>query len=261
MKDELCRAFCNDLQVRDVPAGLAVSTGFNTPDGEPLGFYVVGPDAGGLYRIEDDGATIPHIEACGADLETQTRSEALRSLLDEYDCIFDEDRGELTTDLLPKSELPKAAMRFVALLLRIHDLALLTQEKVASTFMEDALRQIKATLSERVTIQEEEAVDPRLAEFPADVVLRATDRNPVAVMFGLTEQRVYEAILLQMAALYEARVPCSVIALLESGGSISQKLRQKADNRLAAVPIYRGDEQAAIARIVREVMGDAPQMH
>ncbi len=76
MKDLLCKAFCEQITVRDVPAGLAVSTAFNLSGGEPLGFYIVGPDSTGRYRLEDDGTTIPMIEAVGIDLETPTRTEA-----------------------------------------------------------------------------------------------------------------------------------------------------------------------------------------
>jgi Domain of unknown function DUF1828 len=83
LKKELCKAFCDQLQIREVPAGLALSTAFSFSDSEPVGFYVVGPDALGRYRIEDDGNTIPMIEAEGIDLDTSTRQEALESLLVE----------------------------------------------------------------------------------------------------------------------------------------------------------------------------------
>ena len=55
MKDALCKAFCDQLAVRSIPAGLAVSTGFTLSNGEPLGFYIVGPDGTGRFRLEDDG--------------------------------------------------------------------------------------------------------------------------------------------------------------------------------------------------------------
>ena len=40
MKDQLCKAFCDNVQVRRVPAGLAVSTSFLSPEGDRIGFYV-----------------------------------------------------------------------------------------------------------------------------------------------------------------------------------------------------------------------------
>lgn len=261
MKDDLCKAFCDELAVRTVPAGLAVKTAFRREDGDAIGFYIIGPNTAGLYRIEDDGATVSYIEACGADLDSPTRAAAFRNLLEEYGAIFDEETVELATESLRESELPQAAMRFVALLLRLQDMLLLMPERAASTFKEDALRDIQHRLAGRATIYEGEPIAPSLTEFQADVVIRSADRPPVAVYFGQSEQKVYEAILLQMAATYEARVPCSVVVLLEKGNAVSQKMRQRADNRLAAVPVYRGDESAAVARIEREVFGQTNTVH
>ena len=76
MKEALCKAFCDELRLREVPAGLAVSTVYDWM-GEPLGFYIVGPDTLGRYSIEDDGTTMPLIEAAVTDLESPTRAEAL----------------------------------------------------------------------------------------------------------------------------------------------------------------------------------------
>jgi hypothetical protein len=63
------------------------------------------------------------LEAAGADLELESRAEAFRHLLVDYDAEYDEQRGELTTGLMVESDIPKAALRFVALLLRIQELA------------------------------------------------------------------------------------------------------------------------------------------
>ncbi len=41
MKEEICRAFCNEIRVREVPAGLAVSTSLRRSDGDAIGFYVI----------------------------------------------------------------------------------------------------------------------------------------------------------------------------------------------------------------------------
>jgi hypothetical protein len=43
------KAFCDNLTVREVPAGTAVGTPFTSSDGDRIGFYVV-PDSG-LLRI------------------------------------------------------------------------------------------------------------------------------------------------------------------------------------------------------------------
>lgn len=254
MKEELCRAFCDQLHIREVPAGLAISTAFSYSDCEPVGFYVVGPDALNRFRIEDDGTTIPLIEADGIDLDTTTRQEALTALLTEYDVRYDSDRGELTTAPLSAALIPAAAFKFVALLLRLQDLVLLTPERAASTFREDATKAIRNSLGSRVEIKENEPIAPGI-EFPADLIIQAPGREPVAVFLAMSEQRVLEAVVAQMAVTYEAHLSCSVIALLEKDGSVTRKMRTRASNRLTAMPIFEGDEKAAIQRIQREVLG------
>jgi hypothetical protein len=254
LKHELCTAFCDQLQIREVPAGLAVSTAFSFSDAEPVGFYIVGPDQLGRYRIEDDGNTIPMIEAEGVDLDTTTRQEALASLLDEYGATYDEEKGELTTDHLPSEQVPSAALKFVALLLRLQDLILLTPERAASTFREDATKAIHEALDKRADIKENQSIAPGI-EFPADLIIQAKNRDPVAVFLAMSEQRVLEAVVVQMALAYEAHVNCSVIALLEKDSSVTRKMRTRASNRLTALPIFEGDQKAAIQRIEREVLG------
>jgi hypothetical protein len=256
---ELCRAFCSDLHFRKVPAGLAVSTAFNVGP-EPLGFYIVGPDMLGRYRIEDDGTTVPLIEAAGADRESQTRADAFAEMLNEYGADYIEDRGELTTSPLVAEDIPAAAMKFVALLLRLQDMALLTPERALSTFKEDASLAIKKAIGTRATIRENESIAPGV-EFPADLIIKAEDRDPVAVFLAATEQRVLEAVIVQLAALYEAHFPCSVIALLEKESAVSRKMLTHASNRLTALPIFRGEERVAITRIEREVLGFEGVMH
>ena len=231
-----------------------MSTGFDWFGGEPLGFYVVGPDQSGFYCLEDDGTTLPLIEAQGADLEGQTRLEAFTAMLDEYGVTYDEERTELKSAPMPQEDIPKAAMRFVALLLRVQDLVLLTPERARSTFKDDAVRKIRETIGDEAEIEEGEPIAPGI-EFPADLVLRAPSRDPVAIYLAASEQRVLEAVVAQMAAMYEAHTRCAVIALLERDTSITRKMRRHASNRLTAMPIFEGDEGAAITRIRREVLG------
>ena len=260
MKQELCKAFCDHLTVRQVPAGLAVSTAFTFAEAEPVGFYIVGPDSLGRYRLEDDGNTIALIESEGVDLDTQTRQEAVAELLAEYGARYDAERGELVTAPMPESQIPAASLKFVALLLRLQDLVLLTPERAASTFKEDATTAIRAKLGARAEIKENEPIADGI-EFPADLIIRAPNRDPVAVFFAMSEQRVLEAVVAQMAVTYESHIPCAVVALLEKDSSVTRKMRTRASNRLAAMPIFEGDQKAAVQRIEREVLGSRAAMH
>src|SRR5215468_73310 len=165
MKEELCRAFCNEISVKEVPVGLAVSTPFRRSDGDAISFYVVNNTTlPGIAHLEDDGETMPYLEACGVDFETQTRKKAFDALLNEYGAEYDENENIIRTPNLKEQDLPRAALGFVTLLLRLFDFLLLTQEHVESTFKEDATKRIKRTVGDRATILENVPISDRLTE-------------------------------------------------------------------------------------------------
>lgn len=256
MKEALCQAFCGDLKLTDVPVGYAVTTAFRRDDGDSVAFYLVRDKTrAGVYRIEDDGTTIPFLEGAGVEFSTETRADAFSALLDAHGVEFDEDEMLLHTGNMKEAELPKAAMRFLSFMLRINDFLLLTKDKVASTFKEDAANRILERLEGKAEIEQDKQVSPMLSDTIPDMVIRVVGRSPVAVFFGTSAQRVNDAIFLQMQALYEVGEPVQVIALLERENVIGHDLRRRAANRLSALPIYRDDEVTAITRIEREAMG------
>jgi hypothetical protein len=142
----------------------------------------------------------------------------------------------------------------MALLLRLSDLLLLTRERVENTFREDVVAELKQRLSGLATVNENSPIE-QIPDVVPDLVMRAPNRDPVALFIATSDQKVNEAIYLQMAASHEAKVPISVVALLETEGSVKGPLRQRADNRLDAVPRYRKDERGAIDRVVKQVIG------
>ena len=256
MKDELCKAFCDELEITQVPAGIAVRTTFVDSEGDHIGFYVVGPDENGLYRIEDDGSVVPFLEASGADLDSPTRAAVFESLLNTYQAMYDRSSFEIKSEPVSLGDVPFAALRFVNLLIRVQDLLFVAAERAASTFREDALREMRAVIGERAEIKQDEIVAPELSEYPADIVLRVAQRPPVAVFLCNSDVKVLEALLLHMASQFEKHIACSVVALIESDRAISRKHRQRASNHLNAVPEFRGDETQAIKRIEKELFGN-----
>jgi hypothetical protein len=262
MKNEICKAFCDEIRITEVPAGLAISTAFRRSDGDAIGFYVIrNPLMPGLAHLEDDGTTIPYLVAAGVDFDTQTRSKAFGAILEEYGAQFDEDEALIRTPDMPEQELARMSIGFAALLLRLYDFLLLTQDHVESAFKEDAKKRIRDAVGSRAKIVEDEVVSANLSEVKPDLIIRADNRDPVAVFLAQSAQRVNDAIFLQMAALYESQDSLSVIAMLEADTSISTKLRQRASNRLSAVPVFRNDEGQAVQRIVREAIGTAGMIH
>lgn len=152
MKEELCAAFCEGLAIADVPIGIAVGTAFMGQTGDRIAFYITGPDDADRWRLQDDGSTVPIIEASGADLSVSSRAQAFSALLAEYDASYDDDTCELLSAWVPREQIAKAAMQFVAMLLRVQELALLTSERVRSTWIEEATLMLQDAVGDRATI-------------------------------------------------------------------------------------------------------------
>jgi hypothetical protein len=256
IEEALCRAFCDGITVSEVPAGLAVSTPFEDTSGERISFYLVKDGKSGLYRIEDDGELVPSLIASGTNILKGSRGRLFQSLLEQGRIEFDTETGELRTPFLQENDVPAAAMRFVALLVRVASLTSTNPEMVSRNFRDDALERIRADLSASFEIREgeEQPLTPSLAEFEPDVYLIAPNKTPVAVFVAVSDQRIYEAILMQMAADHEAKVACSVVSLIDREGSklTTKRMRQRARNRLAAAPEFYGEEAAAVQRIAQE---------
>lgn len=255
LKEQICKAFCEDISVRSVPVGLAVSTAFSGHDGDPIGFYVIGPDHKGNFRLEDDGMTVPLLEANGADLDNKSRHEVFSALLQAYQVHFDEKTFELKTGSVTSEKVAEAALRFVNLILRVQDILYMAQERAASTFREDVLKQLHKVVREDVEIIENAPISPGLEDYPADIVLKAMNTIPLAVYLCNTDQKILEALVLHYASRYEKKIQCSVAGILETGKSVSSKNLQRAMNHLDAVTQFRGDEAQAIRRVTQNFSG------
>lgn len=102
-------------------------------------------------------------------------------------------------------------------------------------------------------IREREPISTNLSDFPPDYLITAQGRDPVALFLGTSDARVLEALFVQMRAEHEEHVPIRIVALLERERAVGAAVRQQATNRLDALLQFRGDEAAAIGRIVKEV--------
>ena len=255
MKKLICAQFCNSLSVNPMENGYGISTAYTNADGDAVGFYALGPDGEGNYRLIDGGIIVPSLEAMGATLDTQTRRGLFDGLLAEYGAAYDEENMEIVRTGVPENDLPGASLEFLALMLRVQDLAYLTAERVESTFRDDVVQALRIEIGDRAIIREGEPISDALAEEVPDLVIEAKGRPPVALFIVTNAAKLYQAIQLQMVAQYEAHVPLRVTAMLENETSVTQALRQKADNRLDAVPRYAKAEKEAVHRIVREAIG------
>jgi hypothetical protein len=260
--EALVRGFLRRGKVNAFAGGFGVSTPFaDAVTGDGLGFYILGPSGSQRFKIVDNALTVARFESEGATLDSNQRLASFNEVLATYGGQYDEDSGELAIDGVPQNELERKSLDFMALLLRLQDMYLLTQERTKSTFADDVGNRLRALNVADLTIESDTPVSDDLNEVIPDYVLRRTGRKPLALFLASTNEKILQAMLLQMAAEYEARKPISVIALLETGHSGTAKLRDRAANRLAAIPNWRGDEAAALHRILRELDVPNPQVH
>lgn len=253
-KDDICNAFCGQIIVRDVPAGLAVQTPFTFQDGDLLGFYVTKSSEGDEFRLEDSGHLVPMLEANGANLESGTRSKEFRALLDEYDAEYDPDSMEICSAFMTADKVPAASVQFVAMLLRIQDLQLLRADVVENTFKDDAKAAIAQMLGDLAQIEFDAPPHPLLVDYSADVIIRSKESGAsTAVYLGTTEGRVSEAISAWLEAQWkDCGIKISMLCETEKP-AVTQKLMRRAMNRLDSVSFFRDDETASIEKIARQV--------
>jgi hypothetical protein len=258
LKKQLCNAFCGAIDVRPVPSGLAISSAFEDSSGDRLGFYLTGVADEG-FQIEDDGSYLSHLIAKDIPIDQGTRGQLLDSILSQGHAYWDRETLEIKSDVFPEKDISRRVVDFLSALIRVRDLELLTRDIVRSTFREDATAAIRARFGNIANINENEAINRDFSDFPADLIIKPTATVllsvPGAIYFVNTNDKLNEALLLQTDALRLNRSDFEVIALLEEPDlkTISHRRFQRAQNRSLAMPIFRGDEDAAMTMIGRKL--------
>jgi hypothetical protein len=238
--------------MRAVPAGFAVSTPYSNADGDPLLVYFV-RDERGRWRLEDDGTQVPLLEANGVDLSGKSRGDAFDILLDEYGVQFNKDSRTLYSPPFPEAELGGAAVRFVGLLLRLQDLALLSPQIVRSTFREDALNAIHKAFAGRANVSDQALISDEFPGHEADVVIRSPDAPPVGVYFATSEERALQALVVKMEMDKYREIATSIILLLEHAKTnpVKPPTLGLAMARLDAVVSFRDAQRDTLERIAK----------
>lgn len=258
MKDQLCKAFCAQLHVERVPAGWAVQTPYRLPGGDPIMFFVMNGEREGAAHLEDNGATIALLEASGVSLEAKgARFGAFTELLVQHGAFYDDDAGVIRSAEMPVDEAANASVAFTALMLRVHDLALLNTERVKQSWKDDALRDIHARFDPIGKVEENAPVTPRVASIPADAVIRLPDKPPVAVILGTTNAKGLQALVLKMELEKYQGQDIPVVLLVEraKANPLSEGTQALAMSRLNGVHSYRGAEVEALDAISRFAPG------
>lgn len=256
LRNTLCTTFCTSIAVNPVPCGFAVSTYFSDRSGDPIGCYVV--ETGDGFRIEDDGEYLARLIGSGIPIDQGQRGQLLEAILAEGGASWDRDTFEIQSESFSADVLGQRLTNFLSSLLRVRDLELLTREVVRSTFREDATEALEQKFAQKAEFGENQPVDRSLSEFPADLLIRPQKPGTGkigAIYFVTSNEKLSEALLLQMEAERVGRNDFKIVALIEDSEMrpIGRKKFQRAQNRSLSMPIFRGDEDAAVARIGRDL--------
>lgn len=253
-QDRICKAFCAEVRVNKFKGGFGVSTPFQGRNGDDLGYYILGPDGDSKFRIVDNALTVALFESEGATLDSDSRLAAFNEIISTYGAAYEENDGEISIDKVAFQDLERKSLDFMALLLRLQDMYLLTHERTKNTFLEDVENKLRSLSIDGLTIAQNVPVSEQLTDvIPDFVITKVGQLKPVALFVVNQNEKLWQAMHLKLLADYEFNMPLSVVALLQSDKTGSAPLRAKADNRLDAVPKWEGDEMAAIGRILREV--------
>ena len=263
MKEALCNAFCEALNVRDVPIGLAVGTSFRRSNGDAVGFYVAFEDKDRTRaRIEDDGLTIAMLEAAGVNLSNGPRSDQFSGLLRQSHVQHDEDESLLHTEFMPTARLPGAALEFVAFLIRVQEFAHWTRETVEETFKGDVIRAVQEHYAGRASVYVGDDTEDVLPNSPADAVIVPPSGSPLAIFIGTSEPKALEATLLWSDVLAKVAKPAKVMLVLDS-----VKPKRIRDNTLAramnrfSVSVFPGLQDEVMAGMDRLIFSEGGTLH
>jgi len=263
MKDSLCKAFCDNLIVREVPAGLSVGTSFRQSNGDSVGFYIVfDPGDPSLARIEDDGLTVSTLEMSGIDLSNGPRAEAFSALLRQSRVRHATQENLLHTDFMAVERLPMAALEFVAFLIRVQEFVLLTRENVEDTFKDDVIRAVREHFSGRASVYVDDETEESDPTTRADVVVAPPDVAPLALFIGTSEPKALEATLLYSDIKAKLARPAKVMLILKTAKPklIRENTLTRAQNRFT-VTVFPGQREDVLARMDHELWGYQESVH
>ncbi len=251
IKSQLCATFCDGFHVAEVPDGLLVETPFAMADGDHLDFLI--REMGDNLRLEDDGMLVAEAAAAGIDIVRGTRRQIMEDLLGECGTRFDEDEGIFFTELPSRGSVGSAVVRFVEALLRARDVAMLTRERVASSFADDLEEALAKNVPGGLRLSRSDMLQP---ENPADIIVLRDD-DPVAAIYAVTNTEKLLAALVRhlevgMNGPEQTGAPL-VFAALEELDKVSQKRFAHAQNRGLAMPIADGNMDDAVRYITERL--------
>lgn len=249
---ELCSALCSGLAMREVPIGYAIKTPFHNQDGDSIGVYIRRQnDNPSMLRLEDDGGTLAALEEYGVSFTNDARLDALSALLKQYDAQLDESDVIIHTEYLLEDRVPAAFTKFMALLLRIQDLQMLSQERVREIFKDDVRALVEKHFKGRVEILEDEKPNEVLTDYVADFVLRAPSGETLAVFAASSELKALEALLLWQEVTRRNVKHVRSMAIFE--GAKPQRIKSRTMSRLMNSEVLLGAMEGDTWELARKM--------
>ncbi len=237
--NELCEALCSSLALREVKIGYAVKTPFRLPDGDAIGLYIRRDETNPrLLRLEDDGGTIAALEEDGVSFATESRSDALADLLEQYDAHYDDVASVIYTDYVDESRVPANFVKFMALMLRLQDLRMLAQERVREAFKDDVRELVEEYFEGRVDILEDANPNEVLKDYVADFVLKSKAGETLALFAASSETKALESLLLWQELRSRKLERVRSMALFE--GPKPQRIKSRTMSRLMNSEVVLG---------------------
>jgi len=256
IREQLCQAFCRDITVKAVPAGLAVSGSFEDVVGDPIRCYV--EQYAGGWRLADDGQFLADLDGRGINRRQGPRADYLAQIFASAGAGVGEDGLQIATSVQAQPPLAGEIIQFLSALTRARDVMFWSRERIKSTFKEDVFHAMEERLSGKATLERASFVEPSLRDFPADVII--TPKGMVgaprtAVFLAQSTEPLGDALLLWQELRLRGRSDIRVAAVVESGSVSNAALKlQRVINRIDAVTFFSGDEDAAIERIERTAL-------
>jgi len=260
LRQELCRAFCDDISVVELDAGeIAISARYSDESGDPVECFIERSESGGWF-ICDDGQFLPDLIGRGIDIATTARAEYLARSLKKAKAFVDKESLIIKTNQSPGRPTAGQILDFLVCLTKAKDLAFWNKERVKSTFKDDVYTALASKMDgfdllRNSSIPHIEA----LQEFPADIVAiprGIQSQSFAAAIFLVQDIRTFdEALLLWQEAAAKKIEGVWVAAIVEDGRGTNMGLTkvQRAINRIDDFSIWNLDRDASIGKIARGV--------
>lgn len=197
-----------------------VFTPFLFDDGDHL--CIVLRNEGGRWTLSDEGHTFMHLtyEIDERSLQQGTRSKIITTALASFG-VEDSD-GELRIKV-PDEQFGDALFAFVQALLRISDVSLLSRERVKSTFWQDFIDFLAATVSEsRLTFDYFDDQHDPAGKYKVDCRMNNLPR-PVFVYAILNDDKCRDATI-SLLQFERWNVPHHSVAIFEDQESINRQV-------------------------------------